>query len=332
MTNKKIDMLKDEADTHQDTPDSETIGSLLRQSREKMGASVADIAEQLHLRPCIVEDIEADEFDQIASPTYVKGYVKNFARIVQADEEAIKRCLIIQVPQDPDPQMQSFSRKTTRQARDGRLTFVTYLIALILLALLVLWWVQKSDTLSAIDFSQPTVEEIAASEKEPDGTSSADETDFDSGTSNANTGIENLSDDLSESSNDNLSENKASIETSAFENSESISLPASALNDNEIEVDALAESMTQPVIKGVESALTLNLSADCWINVTDAAGKVLVNDLKKAGSQLSISGEAPFKLTLGAPQAVNIKLNGEAVSLADFPSGRVARLTLPLAR
>ena len=322
MTNKKIDMLKDEADTHQDTPDSETIGSLLRQSREKMGASVADIAEQLHLRPCIVEDIEADQFDQIASPTYVKGYVKNFARIVQADEEAIKRCLIKQVPQAPDPQMQSFSRKTTRQARDGRLTFVTYLIAFILLALLVLWWVQKSDTLSAIDFSQPTAEEVAASQNEPGNISS----DYDAGSSNANTGIENLS--------DNLSENKAAIETSALEVSESSSFPVSGVNENEVESlpESITPPVTQPVVRGGESALTLNLSADCWINVTDATGKVLINDLKKSGSQLNISGQAPFKLTLGAPQAVNIKLNGEAVSLANFPSGRVARLTLPLAR
>ncbi|QDO83391.1 DUF4115 domain-containing protein [Shewanella psychropiezotolerans] len=326
MTNKKIDMLKDEADTHQDKPDSETIGSLLRQSREKMGASVADIAEQLHLRPCIVEDIEADNFDEIASPTYVKGYVKNFARIVQADKKAIQRCLANQVPQDPEPQMQSFSRKTTRQARDGRLTFVTYLIAFILLALLVLWWVQKSDTLSSIDFSQPTAEEIAASQNEPGGISNGD----DSGNSNANTGIENLSDDA------------APLNVSGLESSERISVPASGPNDElgssmnetetKINTQALAKLTIKPVSQSIgQSALALSLSADCWINVTDAAGKVLINDLKKAGSQLNVSGEAPFKLTLGAPQAVSIELNGEAVSLVDYPSGRVARLTVPSA-
>lgn len=341
MTNKQIDMLKDEADTHQDKPDSETIGSLLRQSREKMGASVADIAGQLHLRPCIVEDIEADNFDQIASPTYVKGYVKNFARIVQADKKAIQRCLAKQVPQAPDPQMQSFSRKTTRQASDGRLTFVTYLIAFILLALLVLWWVQKSDTLSSIDISQPTAEEIAASLNEPGGMSSDYDaaSNFDSGSSNANTGIENLTHDAT------------SLVVSDLQSSESFSTPASGPNDEsgssnetetKINTQALAkpsiQSISQPVSQSViqpvsqsigQSALALSLSADCWINVTDAAGNVLINDLKKAGSQLNVAGEAPFKLTLGAPQAVSIELNGEAVSLRDYPSGRVARLTVP---
>ncbi|NRB23782.1 RodZ domain-containing protein [Shewanella sp.] len=323
MTNKKIDMLKDEADTHPDTPDSETIGSVLRQSREKMGASVADIAGQLHLRPCIVEDIEADNFDEIASPTYVKGYVKNFARIVQADEKAIKRCLAKQVPQAPDPQMQSFSRKRTRQARDGRLTFVSYLIAFILLALLVLWWVQKSDTLSSIDFSQPTAEEIAAPLSQPSGISS----DFEPGSSNANTGIENII------------ERRPSTE--AIEASDKTSVPASGPNDEasinetatlpvtQSEVESVVLAITDTVNKVIPSALAISLSADCWIKVTDAAGNVLINDLKKAGSQLNVAGEAPFKLTLGAPQAVSIELNGEAVSLRDYPSGRVARLTLP---
>ena len=323
-------MLKDEADTHQDKPDSETIGSLLRQSREKMGASVADIAGQLHLRPCIVEDIEADNFDQIASPTYVKGYVKNFARIVQADKKAIQRCLAKQVPQAPDPQMQSFSRKTTRQASDGRLTFVTYLIAFILLALLVLWWVQKSDTLSSIDFSQPTAEEIAASLNEPGGMSSDYDaaSNFDSGSSNANTGIENLTHDAT------------SLAAPDLQSSERNSAPASEPNDassssmNETETKINTQALAKPSIQSIsqsigQSALALSLSADCWINVTDAAGNVLINDLKKAGSQLNVAGEAPFKLTLGAPQAVSIELNGEAVSLRDYPSGRVARLTVP---
>ncbi len=68
MTNKKVDMLKDAADSNE-TPDiSEqmTLGSLLKAAREEQGASIGDIAGQLHLRPCIVEDIEADHFGDIA--------------------------------------------------------------------------------------------------------------------------------------------------------------------------------------------------------------------------------------------------------------------------
>ncbi len=79
------------------------------------------------------------------------------------------------------------------------------------------------------------------------------------------------------------------------------------------------------------SALKLSLTGDCWIKVADATGKTLVSDLKKAGSEINLVGAEPFSVTLGAPQVVNIQLNGKAISLEQYPSGKVARLTLPLA-
>ncbi|RTR34451.1 RodZ domain-containing protein [Shewanella atlantica] len=306
MTKKEIDMLKDEAENNVETGESEqeeTLGSLLKAAREKQGASVADIAGQLHLRPCIVEDIEADNFGEIASATYVKGYVKNYARIVQADKKAIQACLDRQLPQASAPEMQSFSRKTTRQARDGRLMFVTYLIAFILLALLVLWWVQKSDTLSDIDLSKPTVEEMADSqltqpEVEP---AHVEETD---------SLISSQAESSPELQSDNVIERAEQADA--------------------IEMENVQASIEKPAV--TLSSLSLSLNGDCWINVKDAKGDTLINDLKTAGSELNVSGVEPFKITLGAPQAVSIKLNGEQVSLSDFPSGRVARLTLPMAQ
>ncbi|WP_153913317.1 helix-turn-helix domain-containing protein, partial [Shewanella sp. TC10] len=138
-----------------------TAGMLLRTAREAKGLSVDAVATQLHLRPSVIEDIENDIFDNIASATYARGYAKNYAKYVEADAEAIQQCLAQQLP-DETAAMQSFSRKTTREARDSRLTIVTYLIILALLALLVVWWVQKDSLLSGIDLSKPTAEEVAA--------------------------------------------------------------------------------------------------------------------------------------------------------------------------
>ena len=330
MINKKVDMLKDVANSSETPSTSEqvTIGSLLKAARENQGASVGDIAGQLHLRPCIVEDIEADNFGDIASAIYVKGYVKNYARIVQADSEKIQACLDIQLPKTCAPQMQSFSRKTTRQASDGRLIFVTYLIAFILLALLILWWVQKSDTQASVDFSQPTMEEMADSPPEPFSTRTLPHPskERDSGIEHTNivaspatiTAMSEI--ELSDISDDNLV-------LQAVKPDDNVALQ-SVLSDGNVELQPVA--LVQPVIPAEQySRLSLSLAADCWINVKDANGKVLINDLKKAGSQLDVEGREPFNLTLGAPQVVTIKLNNEKVSLADYPTGRVARLTLP---
>ncbi|MBW8186231.1 RodZ domain-containing protein [Shewanella nanhaiensis] len=334
MTNKKVDMLKDAADSNE-TPDiSEqmTLGSLLKAAREEQGASIGDIAGQLHLRPCIVEDIEADNFGEIASAIYVKGYVKNYARIVQADAQAIQACLDIQLPKASAPEMQSFSRKTTRQARDGRLMFVTYLIAFILLALLVLWWVQKSDTQASVDFSKPTMEEMAESIQEPFSTKALPDP-----TLERDSGIE--------SSDTQLSADNSAIDSGVVHSNDIDDLSPETANDESSDLGVTvvtsdqaptpAQSEIAQELHSVDnlgvSKLSLSLVADCWINVKDADGKVLINDLKKAGSLLEVKGREPFKLTLGAPQAVTIKLNEESISLADYANGRVARFSLPFA-
>ena len=53
--------------------------------------------------------------------------------------------------------------------------------------------------------------------------------------------------------------------------------------------------------------------------------------MKGAGAAVQVSGVPPFKIILGAPHVATLSLDGQMVSLADFPKGRVARLTLPRA-
>lgn len=308
MTNKKVDMLKDVADSNetQDTSEKTTIGSLLLSARKKQGASIEEIAGQLHLRPCIVHDIEADNFDDMASAIYVKGYVKNYARIVHVDTEAIQGCIERQFPKATAPEMQSFSRKTTRQASDGRLMFVTYVIVFILLALLVLWWVQKSDTQASVDFSQPTMEEMANSIPEPFSTAELPDPNKERDSGIESSGIDDLD----------------------IEHSDAVTARVPAIESETLSQQPVLIQQALELATG-ESSLSLTLTADCWINVTDADGKTLINDLEKAGSTLDVKGREPFKFTLGAPQAVTIKLNNKNVSLADYPNGRVARFSLP---
>ncbi|MBB1383650.1 helix-turn-helix domain-containing protein, partial [Shewanella sp. SR41-2] len=145
-----------------------TAGAILKAAREAKGLSLETVATQLHLRPKIINDLENDIFVNIASTTYVRGYIKNYARVVNADINQIQQCLSHQLPEIVAPAMQSFSRKTTHQARNSRLNLVTYLIVAVLIAMLVLWWVQKSSLLTNIDLSQPTVEEIAAESNMPE--------------------------------------------------------------------------------------------------------------------------------------------------------------------
>lgn len=337
----------------QETPE-QSLGVILKAAREARGMSVADVATALHLRPSIVKDIEADDFSNISSTTYVRGYVKNFARIVEADKQQVEACLARQAPGVSQPTMQSFSRKTVRQARDSRYQMVTWLVIIILLALMVFWWLQTSKFFNSagVDFSKPTAEEVAASSAETAsmGQIPIEERRLSSAEQSVNDPLANdqpandqpASDLLAnESGAQELVAQAQAGEPAAAEQAQTqtqTQTPTQAPSDSGAQtnpatdaasVDAQNTQAGQSTPAAGQASVELALSADCWIQVKDASGKVLLADLRKAGQAVSLSGKAPFKLILGAPQAVTVTFNGEAVGLDEFPAGKVARFTLP---
>ncbi|MEM5503263.1 RodZ domain-containing protein [Shewanella frigidimarina] len=303
-----------------------TAGAILKAAREAKGLSLETVATQLHLRPKIINDLENDIFVNIASTTYVRGYIKNYARVVNADINQIQQCLSHQLPEIVAPAMQSFSRKTTHQARNSRLNLVTYLIVAVLIAMLVLWWVQKSSLLTNIDLSQPTVEEIAAESNMPEpqqiirsGSLQSSGNGLDN---EGNVSATDVANQAAIEAEDKL------IQTAQDAATTSQSLPASSVVES---TNLVSSSTTDTSLAGAESVLTIELTGDCWVNVTDANGKVMVDGVKNAAQRIEVRGIKPFKVILGAPQVASISLDGNNVSLAEFANGRVARLTLPKA-
>lgn len=339
-----------------------TLGTLLKAGREKMGLSIQDAAVKLHLRPRIVEDLEADNFTNIASSTYVRGYVKNYARMVSADAALIEACLVRQVPVVTEPAMQSFSRKTTYQARDTRLTWLSIFIVIVLLGSLVVWWMQKTTLLSTIDVSKPTAEEVAAANQTLPGDVLLTETDAsqqltdiaangsmsidgpikdtDASTIDVSTGpTDNNYPQTADTSNEDGGSAIAAAtgpqtatpvaqqtvaQQTVFQQPVATATPSPASTSPATSVNTLVAVAGQSIID-------VQLTGDCWINIVDAKGKALVDGVKGAGAAVQVSGVPPFKIILGAPHVATLSLDGQIVSLADFPKGRVARLTLPKA-
>ncbi|QSX39750.1 RodZ domain-containing protein [Shewanella cyperi] len=334
-------MNDEEKQLHTDEQQIETrpsLGAILQAAREARGQSVADVATALHLRPSIVSDIEADDFSNIASSTYVRGYVKNYARLVEADRALIDACLEQQVPTPGAPLMQSFSRKTTRQARDSRLTLVTYLIVIVLLALLVLWWVQKATLFTGVDFSKPTVEEVEALREQarmPQPEVISPQTDLEQ-TDLEQTGQEQSGSMLMGSEQPGGEQGAQAVDQQSAADMLAAETTAGSASTS---MEVLDETQPEPPLQDTQISATaqgvdrisFTLNADCWIQVTDANGKVLLSDVKKPGQAVLVEGQGPFKLILGAPQAVSLEYNGAHVSLEQYPKNRVARFSLPMA-
>jgi len=364
------------ANEAESTPDV-TLGSVLKSAREQMGLSIAQTAVKLHLRPGIVENLEADDFSNIASSTYVRGYVKNYARMLGVDNALIEACLARQVPLVTQPPMQSFSRKTTYQARDTKLKWLSFFIVIVLLGLFVVWWMQRATLVTHVDISKPTAEEVAAANQTLPGDVLLTETDAsarlseiavngsmatdgpvkdtDVSSIDPNTNVmtamegEQTANSSSEASRNSVANNanepKQTVTASGAVQTPSTTATATAPVQNtasaqtQVTANASATNVTSPTTNAQnmpavagQSTLNIQLTGDCWINIVDANGKAIVDGVRGAGANIQASGVLPFKVILGAPTVVSsFTVDGKAISLAEFPKGRVARLTIPQA-
>lgn len=315
-------------DDQEKIDNSPTVGSLLHAAREKCGLSIDDIASQLHLRPSLVEKFEADIFDGIVSPTYARGYIRNYAKMVDANEDIIMACLEKQIPSVAEPAMQSFSRKTSKKARDSRLMIITYLIAILLLALLVVWWVQKSNS-NDVDLSKPSAEEVAASEQVGAEAAGADialdvlPAQTVDTTSSVNVPIMDKS---ATSTKEMVDLSQKKNEVTAPKVTTSIIKSTASSSD---EVTPSLVNKLQNNQQGMIAHLTFSLNGNCWMKVDDATGKSLIHGVKKAGEIVKISGVEPVNFVIGAPQSVQLTYNGKSIDLDKYPNGRVARFSLP---
>ena len=72
--------------------DQRTSGVVLREARESAGLSIEQVAEKLHLLQSIVSSLEKDCYDRIRGETFVRGYMRNYARLLGiSDDEVVKR-------------------------------------------------------------------------------------------------------------------------------------------------------------------------------------------------------------------------------------------------
>lgn len=68
---------------------SDTPGRLLTAAREACALSREDVAKQTRLSVSAIADIESDHYERFGAATFVRGYLRSYARVVGVSEEKI---------------------------------------------------------------------------------------------------------------------------------------------------------------------------------------------------------------------------------------------------
>ena len=323
--------------TH-DQNEALSTGVRLRNAREQLGLSQQAVAERLCLKVSTVRDIEEDKAPADLASTFLRGYIRSYAKLVHIPENELLPMMEKQAPVRAAKvaPMQTFSLGKRRKKRDGWLMSFTWLVLFVVVGLTGAWWwqnhkAQQEEITTMADQSSaelnqsgndnaqsvPLNTDSAATSPEPQTTTDApvsQPSQTPEATANASSASP------AQDPNAVVSPSQANVDTAPAATATADNAAAAALPTDPAGTAAPAAD---------PNALVMNFSADCWLEVTDATGKKLFSGLQRKDGTLNLTGQAPYKLKIGAPAAVQIQYQGKPVDLSRFiRTNQVARLTV----
>lgn len=286
-----------------------TLGQRLGEERERLGMARAEAAQRLHMSPWQIEALEGGDYGRLPKGTFLRGFVRNYARLLHLDAEQMVALLPEAPPADkaagnivPPSEKIRFEPMGERAGPLVR----ALVVALVLVALgfaSLYWWFFVKDTPPAADVRRPAAtaaapapsggpQQVAAAPVPP---------------AEAPPPVDAPKDEAP----------PASAAASA---STPPQTPAAA-------VPAAVEPARREPRKG-ERRLAFRFTGDSWIEVRDAAGRTLMSKLNLAGTEAEVSGRAPFTVIVGNAPEVRMTFDDRPYDLQPHSRVGVARLTV----
>lgn len=331
----------------QDKSASNSTGERLREAREQMGLTQQNVAERLCLKLSTVRDIEEDKSPTELASTFLRGYIRSYARMVHVPEEELLPMMAKQAPvraAKVQP-MQGFALGKRRKKRDGWLMIFTWLVLFVVLGLTGAWWWQN----------HKAAQDDLVSMADQNAGSHGDNSQSISLSDSNNTDSTPVTDTTASASSQpvqtaNTPSASSSASSTSSVNTPSVAAPPANSQPAPASVNTSPSAIASPVQTSTGSsaraqmptssagvstpaeeanALVMSFDKDCWLEVMDATGKKLFSGMQRGGGKLSLNGSAPYRLKIGAPGAVHIQYQGQPVDLSRFiRSNQVARLTV----
>ena len=293
-------------------------GHLLRQAREEQGLSQKETARDLHLTSKVINAIEEDDFELIPSFVFARGYIRSYARHLGLDGQALvaEFDLAYGVPNNSAKPMSAI-RKGVQQSKPGdtwvKLISIVFVVGLV--AASIVWWQSQNGSQML-----PQLSSGAAQELPSDGL------------------VEDLDADDADLDLLLLSTNESEVDAIVPEAESIIESEEAQVVVVEPVVDPVANAATEQAPKEVTDAvvllpnqaqLVMVFDKDCWVEIKDANGKMVLSDLYSAGDTIEQVITAPIEVLLGRSSGVaTMTFDGRTIDLKPHTRKDIARLTL----
>lgn len=287
---------------------------MLALERKRQGLELDDLCARLRLSLAQVQALEGDDYAKLPGPTFTRGIIRSYAKILQIDAQP----LLDAYEQAKPAEAQLAIAAPTHNIRfapgsDGQ---PLMRVVLIVLAVIVVaggaWLWYTNPHLIAIGSSSRASSKPAGSDATsvvappaapaPDQASSASDVP-----SSVARGI------------------GADTPTGA---PDVIGAPEATSAGVSPQVAEAAAAPQTAAPSGQEHVLSFTFDRESWVEVRDSSGKVILSQLNTGGTVKEVSGRPPFKLVIGNAAGVHLSYKGQPIDLGPSTRVNVARLTL----
>jgi cytoskeleton protein RodZ len=265
-------------------------GRALAEARVARNLTVAEVAQQLKLSATQVEALEADAYEQLPGPVFVRGFVRNYARLLELDGEALAAKVELPHVSSSASAAIPLSRNIPFPEQGGS-NWLPYVSVLALVIGVVVVY--------EVFFSSPSEVMVSAVTPKP---------------ATAPVVVQPV-----------VPQPVVPIKEVAPVSVTSESLPVAET----VTVTAVNEPAPAPVKPQAGMAeLHFVFETDSWIEVRDRNERILFSQLNSAGTEHQMQGRRPLSVVIGNARGVRLTYNGQPFDLAPHTRVEVARFTL----
>jgi len=295
-----------------DTTPRERPGRILAAERERQGLGPADIAQRLHMSVSQIEALEADNYSMLPRGTFLRGFVRNYAKALGMPSESLLSALAEGAPREPAPGIVVPSQNIRFEG--GRIPVPYIRAAAIAGTLLVFGFAAMYWFL----FVRPSPPATAARRVEPAAVASKP--------APAPTPAPVAAPPVT----------PPPIVAEAPKLPEPPKVEPKKVEPPKVEAPKLEAPKAAPprlepvnnVAAGAGSSLKFRFAGKSWVEIKDSGGKILMTGLNDAGSEAEVVGKPPFRVTVGNAPEVRMYYNDREFNLAPHMREAVARVTV----
>ncbi|CAA6826017.1 MAG: Unknown protein [uncultured Thiotrichaceae bacterium] len=342
-----------------------SLGSLLQEYREQANLDIQSVAQALRLPVSAVEALENENFSELPEPPYVRGYLRSYARLADADPQ--QAITLYETIRGSDSNRQTriptaienahYSPKNPPQELISPFRFKMGLLSLGILGLIIFSMIPSvqekagniwssfspdkeiqdvettinttiSDNVAGnLPVSAPAPVEEPTDNTESQATDIATNTTTDSGNGTFNTTISDNA--TSESSTEEAVEQSPDTEPETTTSSTQNTVEDSSSVASSATTETPVEN-SDPTVEEANGATKLKLvfSDEVWIRINDGEGKRLFEALNPAGTEKELLFNKPLKFKIGNAQGMKLFVDGEETDISKYINGSIAKFGL----